>query len=81
NYRLRGGFRNLNSSIPQGNFYVDVSDYRHEEIETEDGVAETATNFFNDVFSYRALFQQARYRKLSGRFGFEGFRRSYLTEG
>jgi iron complex outermembrane recepter protein len=81
NYRLRGGFRNLNSAIPQGNFFIDFSDYRHEEVETEDGVDETATNFFNDVFSYRALFQQARYRKLSGRFGFEGFRRSYLTEG
>jgi iron complex outermembrane recepter protein len=81
NYRVRGGFRNLNSPIPQGNFYIDFSDYKHEEIETADGIDEIATNFFNDVFSYRALFQQARYKNLSGRFGFEGFQRSYLTEG
>lgn len=81
NYRLRGGFRNLTGAIPQGNFYVDFSDYRHEEVETAGGVDETATNFFNDVFSYRGVFQQANYKKLTGRFGFEGFRRSYLTEG
>jgi iron complex outermembrane recepter protein len=81
NYRLRGGFRNLNSFIPQGNFFIDFADYRHREIETEDGVDEVATTFDNDVLSYRAMFQQANYKLLSGRFGFEGFRRSYLTEG
>jgi len=81
NYRVRGGFRNLTGAIPQANFSIDFSDYRHEEIETADGIDETATNFFNDVFSYRAVFQQANYKKLSGRFGFEGYRRSYLTEG
>lgn len=81
NYRVRGGFRNLNGAIPQANFSVDFSDYRHEEVETADGIDETATNFFNDVFSYRAVFQQANYKKLTGRFGFEGYRRSYLTSG
>lgn len=81
NYRLRGGFRNLKSPIPQGNFYIDFTDYRHEEIETADQTDTVATNFFNDTFTYRAMFQQAIYKKLSGRFGFEGFRRSYLTEG
>ncbi len=81
NYRLRGGFRNLKSPIPQANFSIDFTDYRHEEIETADGIDEVATNFFNDVFSFRSVFQQAEYRKLSGRFGFEGYRRSYLTEG
>jgi len=81
NYRLRGGFRNLKSPIPQANFSIDFTDYRHEEIETVVGIDEVATNFFNDVFSYRSVFQQAEYRKLSGRFGFEGYRRSYLTEG
>lgn len=81
NYRFRGGFRNLNGPITQGNFTVDFSNYRHEEIEAEDGIEEVATEFFNDIFSYRAMFQQAKYNKLSGRFGFEGYRRSYLTEG
>lgn len=81
NYRLTGGFRNLNSPITQGDFYVDFTDYRHQEIEAEDGIEEVATTFDNDVFSYRALFQQANYKNLSGRFGFDGYRRSYLTEG
>lgn len=81
NYRARGGWRDLKSPIPQANLYVDFSDYRHEEIETANGVDETATNFFNDVFTVRSLFQQAKYKILSGRFGFETFRRSYLTEG
>ncbi|HXG83165.1 MAG TPA: TonB-dependent receptor [Pyrinomonadaceae bacterium] len=81
NYRLSGGFRDLRSAIPQADFYVDFTDYRHEEIETEDGIDETATNFFNDTFTARGVFQQANYKNLTGRFGFEGYRRSYLTEG
>jgi iron complex outermembrane receptor protein len=81
NYRVSGGFRNLKSPIPQGNFHVDYTDYRHEEIETVGGIDTVATNFYNDTFSYRGVFQQANYKNLTGRFGFEGYRRSYLTEG
>ncbi|MGE3465867.1 MAG: TonB-dependent receptor, partial [Pyrinomonadaceae bacterium] len=81
NYRLRGGFHDVNGPIERGNFYIDLTNYRHEEIETADGEDEVATNFFNDTFSYRAMFQQKAHGVLSGRFGFEGFRRSYLTEG
>ncbi|MEJ7849334.1 MAG: TonB-dependent receptor [Pyrinomonadaceae bacterium] len=81
NYRLRGGFRYLKGPITQGNFSIDFTDYQHQEIETADGIDEVATTFTNDTFSYRSLFQQANYKMLSGRFGFEGYRRSYLTEG
>ncbi len=81
NYRVRGGFRDVEGPIRQGNFNIDFTDYQHEEIETADGIDEVATIFFNDTFFYRAAFQQANYKNLSGRFGFEGFRRSYLTEG
>jgi iron complex outermembrane receptor protein len=81
NYRLRGGFRDIKAPITQGNFYIDFSDYRHKEIETFEGIDEVATTFDNDVFSYRAVFQQAKYKNLTGRFGFEGYRRNYLTEG
>lgn len=81
NYRFRGGFRDVKGPIQQGNFFIDFSDYQHQEIETADGVDEVATTFTNDVFSYRAALQQAKYKNLTGRFGFEGFRRSYLTEG
>jgi iron complex outermembrane receptor protein len=81
NFRVSGGFRNFQSAIPQADFYVDFTDYQHEEIETEDGIDEVATTFLNDTLTYRGVFQQTKYKKLTGRFGFEGFRRSYLTEG
>ncbi|HUR99828.1 MAG TPA: TonB-dependent receptor [Pyrinomonadaceae bacterium] len=81
NYRLRGGFRDLKGFIPQGNFYVDFSRYRHQELEVAGGGDTIGTRFSNDTFSYRTLFQQAVRGKLSGRFGFEGYKRSYLTEG
>jgi iron complex outermembrane receptor protein len=81
NYRLRGGFRNVSGPIQQGNFYLDWTKYRHEEIETAEGEDEVGTNFFNDTFSYRAMFQQAKYGALTGRFGFEGYGRDYQTVG
>lgn len=81
NYKFRGGFRDIKGPIQQGNFFVDFTDYRHAEIESHDGADEIATSFDNDTFSYRAMFQQAKYGNLSGRFGFEGYRRSYLTLG
>ncbi len=82
NFRLTGGFRDLKGAIRQGNFSFDFTDYQHQEIEAEPGEEEeVATVFDNDIFSYRALFQQANYKNLSGRFGFDGYRRSYLTEG
>jgi len=81
NFRVVGGFRDVSSAITQGTFTIDFTDYRHQEIEAEDGEEEIATTFDNDVFSYRANFRQANYGKLTGQFGFEGYRRSYLTVG
>lgn len=81
NYRVKGGFRDVNGPIRQGNFQIDYTDYRHEEIETEDGIDDVGTNFFNDTFSYRGVLQQARYGVLTGQFGFEGYNRDYLNVG
>lgn len=81
NYRFSGGFRNLDSVITQGNFYLDYTNYVHEELEVEDGIDNVGTTFFNDTFSYRGLFQQRKYKNLSGRFGFDGYTRDYLTVG
>lgn len=81
-FRLKGGFRELTGSFLSGIKYsIDYSDYRHKEIETADGVDEVGTVFDNKLFSYRTLFEQQPFGKLSGRFGFEGFNRSYLVEG
>lgn len=82
NFRINGGFRNLNNPFLSGVQYnIDYTDYRHKEIETADGIDEVGTVFDNKTFSYRSLFEQSKYRKLSGRFGFEGFDREYEVNG
>lgn len=82
NFRLNGGFRDLNNSFIRGvNYNLDYTDYRHKEIEIADGEEEVGTIFDNKTFSYRTLFEQTKYKKLTGRFGFEGFRREYEVNG
>ncbi|QQS31742.1 MAG: TonB-dependent receptor [Acidobacteriota bacterium] len=81
NFRLKGGFRDVGGAISRGNFSVNYTRYRHNEVETEDGIDEVKTRFYNDTFSYRGFFEQAKYKRLSGRFGFEGFTRNYRVEG
>ena len=77
NLRLRGGLHDLKSFISGMNFAVNYSDYQHQELEGE----EVGTTFDNDTFSLRSVFEQKPTGKLTGRFGVEGFRRSYLTIG
>ncbi|MBA3632516.1 MAG: TonB-dependent receptor [Acidobacteria bacterium] len=82
NFRVNGGFRNFNNSFLSSIRYnLDYTDYRHQEIETSDGVDEIGTVFDNKTFSYRSLFEQTKYKKLTGRFGFEGFTRDYEVNG
>jgi iron complex outermembrane receptor protein len=84
NYRLTGGFRNLNNSFLSGVQYnLDYTNYRHKEIETEiaEGIDEVGTIFDNKTFSYRSLFEQTKFKNLTGRFGFEGFSRDYEVNG
>ncbi len=84
NFRINGGFRDLNNPFLSGvNYNLDYTDYRHKEIETalDEGIDEVGTIFDNKTFSYRSLFEQAKYRSLTGRFGFEGFNREYEVNG
>lgn len=82
NFRINGGFRNLNNSFLSSiNYNLDYTNYRHKEIETTDGVDEVGTIFDNKTFSYRSLFEQTKYGRLTGRFGFEGFQRDYEING
>ncbi|MGB7068169.1 MAG: TonB-dependent receptor [Pyrinomonadaceae bacterium] len=81
-YRGSGGFRNLSTTLISGLQYnIDYTDYRHKEIESVDGIDEVGTIFDNKTFSYRSLFEQQKFGRLSGRFGFEGFNRSYDVNG
>lgn len=85
NYRVKGGFHDLNSFISGGNFSFDYTNYRHTELDihSHDGDIheEVGTIFDNRTYSYRAMFEQKRYEKLTGRFGFEGFNRNYSAVG
>lgn len=82
NFRVNGGFRDLTNPFLSGVQYnLDYTNYRHKEIETEEGIDSVGTIFDNKVFSYRSLFEQQKYGKLTGRFGFEGFNRSYEVNG
>jgi iron complex outermembrane receptor protein len=82
NLRFNGGFRNINSFVNEMRFYVDYTDYRHKEIEIDEtGDEDIATIFNNKTYGYRGIFEQKRYNKLSGRFGFEGYGRDYNVIG
>ena len=82
NFRITGGFRNLtNPLISSLQYNLDYTDYRHKEIERVDDIDEIGTIFDNKTFSYRSLFEQTKHGRLTGRFGFEGFDRSYEVNG
>lgn len=71
------GYSDTNAAISSIKFTVDLSNYRHQELE-EDVVG---TTFRNKVSSYRSMFEQRKFRKLTGRFGFEGYVRDFSTIG
>ncbi|MGI8566689.1 MAG: TonB-dependent receptor [Pyrinomonadaceae bacterium] len=77
NFRVSGGFRNVASFISGMRATFDVSDYQHRELEGE----EVGTTFDNKTYSYRTQFDQKKFQRLTGRFGFEGFNRDYETVG
>jgi iron complex outermembrane receptor protein len=58
-------------------FTVDVSNYRHQEMEA----AEVGTTFRNNVGSVRGVFEQKKAGRLTGRFGFETYHRYFLANG
>ena len=82
NFRIRGGFRNFdNPFLSNIQYNLDYTVYRHKEIEIADGNESVGTIFDNKTFSYRSLFEQNKYGKLTGRFGFDGFSREYQVDG
>ena len=82
NFRIRGGFRNFkNPFISNIQYNLDYTVYRHKEIEIADGIETVGTIFDNKTFSYRSLFEQNKFDKLTGRFGFDGFSREYMVNG
>lgn len=81
-YRFSGGFRNLkNAAVSEVQYSFDYADYRHKELEVDGGIETVGSVFSNKTGSYRAMFEQQKYKKLTGRFGFDGFTRSYEING
>lgn len=76
-YRINVGLTDLNSFISSIKVTLDHTNYRHQEI--ADSVV--GTTFRNRVYSYRAVLDQSAYKRLSGRFGVEGYYRNYSTVG
>ena len=71
------GFRNTGSFVDAFRLTLDYSDYQHRELEGE----EVGTVFNNKQFVYRGFFTQRKTGRLTGSFGFSGFRRDYETIG
>jgi len=63
--------------VTSGKFTFNISRYKHDELEGET----VGTTLTNNTYSYRGIFEQKAYGKLSGRFGFDGFTRDYETVG
>ena len=58
-----------------------VSDYRHDELEIEDGIETLGTRFNNDTRSLRLELEQKRVGRLTGRMGIDWFTRDYRADG
>lgn len=71
------GLTDMGSFITSAKFTVDLSRYQHQEI--EDGTV--GTTFRNYVDSVRGMFEERKVGNLTGRFGFETFRRNFSTIG
>ncbi len=81
-FRVNGGFRNMTGGfLSRIQYSLGYSDYRHKELEIADNIEEVGTVFDNKTFTYRSMFEQTKYGKLSGRFGFDGFNREYVVNG
>ena len=79
---FRSGFRNLkNSAIDSIQFSLDYVSYEHKEIEVDGAVESIGSVFDNKTFSYRSLFEQRKQGAMTGRFGFEGFDRTFQVNG
>ncbi len=80
--RMDVGVRNLtNSFLDTAKLTFAYTNYGHDEIEIEDGVEETGTEFRNNTTTARAELEQKRRGRLTGRLGAEWFRRDFEARG
>ena len=75
--KFNGGLRDLGGFIDGFKLTLDFSNYRHQELEGDT----VGTRFKNDVLTYRGVFDQRKTGRVTGSFGFSGFRRDYESIG
>ncbi len=82
NYRFHWGLKNLGTAIDGFVLKLSLTDWAHDEIEFfRDGNQHVGTEFRQQEFVYRGVFEQGRAGPLSGRFGFWGLDRDYAATG
>jgi len=81
NWRGTTGMRNLNGWITGFRVRLDYSDYSQQELEVEDGLETVGTDFDNQQFTYRVVFDQKKQGRWSGSFGAAGMLRDYKVSG
>ena len=76
------GMRNVeNALIDSFKVVTNIVDYRHDELEAEEGLESIATTFTNRSYNVRADVSQNRAGVLNGRFGFEAKMREFRCGG
>ncbi len=80
--RLDVGARHLSGAfLDAAKLTVGYTDYKHSELEVEDGAESIATVFSNDTLTLRAELEQKRRGRITGRMGAEIFRREFAAVG
>jgi iron complex outermembrane receptor protein len=77
NVKFNGGFRDHDSFVNGGRLTLNYTRYRHGEFDGD----EVGTQFKNDQFNYRMVFDQRRHGRLGGSFGFSGVQRQFEALG
>lgn len=80
-FGFNGGRKDLNGFLESFRLSLNYSDYNHKELKIKDGKESVGTNFDNNLFVYRGVFEQKKRGALTGSFGFWGQRRNYETIG
>ena len=82
NYRFEWGREKLNRALDSFNLKLNYTDWAHKEVEfLEGGASEVGTQFNQQQFIYRGVFEQVKRGALGGRFGFWGIQRDYEAVG
>ncbi len=75
------GVRKINSAVENFRLSLNFTQWGHDEVEAAGDEREIVTQFNQDQFIYRGVFEQKKNGPLTGRFGFWGLVRDYDVTG